>query len=464
MFDNSEGISYICCLDLKELRAFGSKRGAAQYVVINKKERAMRKTQQLIGLCCLLAFWCAGILPAVAQDDTADKHELVITGTVRDRETRKKLENVTVALVGTTIGTVTNAEGVFSLKIPRQQSAAQLELSHLGYLNTRFSATAPADAADLSATIWMTPAAQQLDEVVVYGGNARRIVEEALKKIPANYSLSDNLLSAFYRETIQKRHRYIGISEAMIDVYKTDYAQREVERDRVQLGKARRLLSQKQSDTLAVKVVGGPNLAIYLDVVKNADALFDAQTMEHYAFEQEASVMLDDRIHYVIRFRPRVSLAYALFAGKLFIDRERLSFTRAEFSLDLSNREKAVAAILHRKPMGLRFRPQEVNFLVTYRQQNGLTTLNYICNEIRFKCDWKRRLFSSTYTARSEMVVVEREAHPDRVIARRDAFKPGQIFYDVVPAYWNENYWKDYNIIEPTESLENAVKKLKKQR
>lgn len=33
----------------------------------------------------------------------------------------------------------------------------------------------------------------------------------------------------------------------------------------------------------------------------------------------------------------------------------------------------------------------------------------------------------------------------------------------MVKEYWNEDYWKDYNIIEPTESLENAVKKLRKQ-
>ena len=104
-----------------------------------------------------------------------------------------------------------------------------------------------------------------------------------------------------------------------------------------------------------------------------------------------------------------------------------------------------------------------MNFLITYRQQGKETCLNYIRNEIRFKCDWKRRLFSSSYTARSEMVVVEREEYPERVIARRDAFKSKQIFYDVVKEYWNEDYWEDYNIIDPTESLENAVKKLRKQ-
>lgn len=391
------------------------------------------------------------------------KTEFTVSGVVRDKESRKKLENVAVSLVGTPIGTVTNAEGVFSLKIPHMDTIPQLELSHIGYMNARFSASAPEGSNNMHATILMIPIALQLNEVVAYGNSARRIVEEALERIPKNYPSGESMTSAFYRETVQKGHRYISISEAMLDVYKTSYRQRTTDRDKVQIDKARRLLSQKQSDTLGVKVVGGPNLPLFMDVVKNAYALFDEETLDYYSFVQEPSVFIDDRLQYVISFRPRVKLDYALYVGRVFIDREHLAFTRAEFELDLSDRERAVAAILYKKPLGLRFRPLKVSFLITYRQHDGVTCLNYICNEMCFKCDWKRRLFSSSYVARSEMVAVDREEHPERVIARRDAFKPYQVFYDIVKEYWSEDFWKDYNIIEPTESLEDAVKKLRKQ-
>ena len=401
---------------------------------------------------------------AVAQEPVeAMKTEFTVSGVVRDKENRKKLENVAVSLVGTPIGTVTNAEGVFSLKIPHMDTIPQLELSHIGYMNARFSASAPEGSNNMYATILMIPIALQLNEVVAYGNSARRIVEEALERIPKNYPSGESMTSAFYRETVQKGHRYISISEAMLDVYKTSYKQRTSDRDKVQIDKARRLLSQKQSDTLGVKVVGGPNLPLFMDVVKNAYALFDEETLDYYSFVQEPSVFIDDRLQYVISFRPRVKLDYALYVGRVFIDREHLAFTRAEFELDLSDRERAVAAILYKKPLGLRFRPQKVSFLITYRQHDGVTCLNYICNEMCFKCDWKRRLFSSSYVARSEMVAVDREEHPERVIARRDAFKPYQVFYDIVKEYWSEDFWKDYNIIEPTESLEDAVKKLRKQ-
>ena len=60
--------------------------------------------------------------------------------------------------------------------------------------------------------------------------------------------------------------------------------------------------------------------------------------------------------------------------------------------------------------------------------------------------------------------MVDRNDQPEERIRMKDAFKQNEVFYDVVEEYWNEDFWKDYNIIEPTESLESAVKRLKKQR
>ena len=119
--------------------------------------------------------------------------------------------------------------------------------------------------------------------------------------------------------------------------------------------------------------------------------------------------------------------------------------------------------MLRKKPAGVRFKPQSMTFLANYRRVGDRSYLHYVRNEIRFKCDWRKRLFSSTFTTVSEMVMVDRTDRPDSRIHRRDAFGRTDIFYDVVLDYWNEDFWRDYNIIEPTESLESAVKRLKKQ-
>ena len=365
-----------------------------------------------------------------------------------------------VSVHGSNIGTVTNAEGEFALKLKKTDAPSELEISHIGYANSHVSIEKEAPA---KLTVWMTPHANLLNEVVVYANDPRMIVEKAISKIPQNYSDKRDMLTGFYRETVQKGRRYIGISEAVLDVSKTAYTNRNINYDKVRVMKGRRLLSQKASDTLAVKVVGGPNLSVTLDVVKNNDALLDFAELNNYEFWMAESVLIDNRMQYVINFRPKVILMYALLYGKLYIDRERLSFTRVEMSLDMQNKSKATTAILYKKPLGLRFKPQELSYLITYKTVDGRTYLNYIRNTIRFKCDWKRKLFSTSYAITSEMVVTDRKEGSLETIPNKEAFTLNQIFYDKVDEYWHEGFWGNYNIIEPTESLEHAVDKLKKQ-
>ena len=388
---------------------------------------------------------------------------LLVTGIVKDKETRKALANVNVSVQGSNIGTVTNSDGVFSLKVSQEELGRGIHVSHIGFQNLFLSADALTSSSK-RPTIWLTPTAITLDMVNVYGGDPLELVEKALKKIPQNYAAHDHLFSAFYRETIQKRKRYIGISEAVLDVYKTDYKMRDISHDRVQILRGRRLQSQKSSDTLAVKIAGGPNMPVFLDIVKNGEDLLNVNMLHCYRFAMQISMSIDDRMQYVVAFEPRMILDYPLYRGLLYIDQKTLAITRAEFELDMSDEEKSARFILRRKPMGLRFKLQEVSYLVTYRYQDGKSYLNYLRNNIRFKCDWKKRLFSSTFTTSTEMVMVDRNDRPEERIRMKDAFKQREVFYDVVEAYWNEDFWKDYNIIEPTESLESAVKKLKKQK
>jgi hypothetical protein len=49
------------------------------------------------------------------------------------------------------------------------------------------------------------------------------LVRAALMRIANNYSNKPNLLTGFYRETVQKSKKFINISEAVINVYKNSY-------------------------------------------------------------------------------------------------------------------------------------------------------------------------------------------------------------------------------------------------
>ena len=101
----------------------------------------------------MFAFLSSGITPLMAQD--AAVNELVITGTVKNKDSRKKLENVNVSVVGNNIGTVTNADGTFSLKVAEAEAFRGLEVSHIGYLTTHLSLEELEKTGEL--TIWMIP-------------------------------------------------------------------------------------------------------------------------------------------------------------------------------------------------------------------------------------------------------------------------------------------------------------------
>lgn len=407
-------------------------------------------------------FWVSPVImllgaTGIMAQDNADFY--TVSGVVKDKASRKRLEYVNISLPGTPIGTVTNEDGEFSLKIKNGQKVEAIEISHIGYCNYR----QPINGENLTGlTFLLTPQSTLLSEVIIRANDARNIVAAAIDNIGNNYPGSPNMLTGFYRETAQKGRRYVNLSEAVINIYKTPYTE-SVDRDRVQVYKGRKLLSQKASDTLAVKLLGGPNLAVYVDIVKNPDLLLDRESLSNFSYKMEEPVTIDNRPQYVISFRPQVILPYALYYGTLYIDKENLAFTRAEFFLDMSDRAKATQMILRKKPLGLRFKPGEVAFLVTYKQRGGKSYLNYIRNEIKFKCDWKRRLFSTNYTIVSEMVVTENTEQNVELIPYKMAFKKSQSLSDKVMDFFDPDFWGAYNIIEPTESLESAVVKLKKQ-
>ena len=88
--------------------------------------------------------------------------EVTITGIVTDREDNQPLPGVSILAKGTTIGTVTDMDGRYSLTLPDEVSL--LVFSFIGYL----SQEVPIDGRS-TIGITMEPDIQSLSEVVVVG-------------------------------------------------------------------------------------------------------------------------------------------------------------------------------------------------------------------------------------------------------------------------------------------------------
>ena len=381
--------------------------------------------------------------------------QVAVNGRVVDTETHKPVAGASVTAGGLSV--ITNEDGFFVLK--SSQPVEALVVSHLGYRSQRISLEAQHDG---TLSISLKPASIQLGEVLVMGNNARELVMSAIRRIPDNYSMKEELQHCFYREKVMKRQNYISVAEGVLDMYKTGYDYGS-EYDRAAIRKGRRLLSPKQSDTLSVKVLGGPATALNLDIVKNVEFLLNAEELFLYDLKMEMPATIADRRQYVVSIAPRATVSYALYFGRLYIDQETLAFTRAELELDMSNREKATNMMLVKKPRGLRFRPKELSCVIDYRTgDDGKTRVSYMRNTFRFNCDWKRRLFATSFTAFCEMAVTSTTSQDVRPIRGRDSFDQRDAFFDKVDYFRDPAFWQDYNIIEPSESLDKAIDKLLK--
>ena len=382
--------------------------------------------------------------------------KVVISGTVTNAENNDLVPQASVSDPRSGISVVTNDDGFFTLKVDAAPEV--IVVSHLGYKTKKMRVNSNR-LEDL--VVKLSPTSISLSEIVVWTENPRDLVNIAISKIPENYSKSPQLYNCFYRETAMKRNHYVYVAEGVVDMYKTAYDKANY-RDKVAIIKGRRLLSPKQNDTLTVKVMGGPVQPIQLDIAKNLDFLLNPEDLANYRFTMLPMATIDDRVQYVVQISPDNVLPYALYYGKLYIDRETLAFTRAELELDMSDRAKATQYMLVRKPSGVRFKPKEMSCLIDYKYENGLTTISYIRNTFRFNCDWKKRLLATNFTAINEMVITDRTDQDVHPIPRRDSFGERESLYDQAQFFEESDFWKGYNIIKPTESLEDAVDKLKK--
>lgn len=376
--------------------------------------------------------------------------QVVIGGNVVDDKTGDPLGQVSIS--AGRISVVTNEDGDFSLKLA--EAPGVIIVSHLGYKTKRVKVK---NGDELK--VRLQPTTIHLREVVVMNEDPRELVDIAISKIPDNYSKVPELLKGFYRETAMKRKHYIYVAEGVEDMYKTPY-NRSIGRDRVAIVKGRRLLSQKQGDTLGVKVMGGPVQAVVMDLVKNRDFLLNKEDLDAYKFTMGIPEYINDRLQYVVQMEPQWSMPYALYHGKLYIDSERLAFTRIELNLDMADKDKATRTMLVKKPLGVKFKPRELSSVVDYRYEDGVTRISYLRNTFRFNCDWKKRLFATSFTATCEMVVTDSSSDDVQPIASRSSFDSRDAYYDKVEYFLDPDYWRSYNIIEPSESLDKAIRKL----
>lgn len=405
------------------------------FVAITKKS--------LVAVVTMLAILTSAT--AIAQDGY-----YTVSGVVKDAKTKSKLVFASVSVPGTSTGIITNSDGEFTLKVPKSVGS-EFEISHLGYENKRFSLA----GGEPGQVYYVSPSSVVLQGVVVRPEDPRNIVLQAISHIYDNYSEKPMTLTGFYRETIKQRRDYLSIAEAITSIYKASYVG--MDQDRVKVLKGRKGENVRKADTLMIKMQGGPSVALYVDVVKSPDLILSKEDIDGYSYQIVDMVSIDNMSNYVISFTPCVERDYPMYEGKMYITVDDLAISMIQFNLDMRDISKATRMLVKRKPKGLIFEPQSTSYLVTYKKMGDRYQLNYLRSEVKFRADWRKKIFRTNYTIMSEMAITHRDAENVEKISGKEAFRQNAIFAEKVNEYFDEDYWGDYNTIEPDESIQTAI-------
>jgi hypothetical protein len=154
-------------------------------------------------------------LPAFAQEAP------LLRGLVLDADTHQPIPNAQIGIAGNKLGTSTNQEGRFALRVPAAYAATELEIALLGY-RRYVRPLPPLPGPELRIELKSSPAS--LGTVAV-SSSVMGIIKEAVARIPRNYPTRPTQLTGFFRESDDNvtSHQYYYLGEALLEVQKAGY-------------------------------------------------------------------------------------------------------------------------------------------------------------------------------------------------------------------------------------------------
>lgn len=143
---------------------------------------------------------------------------------VVDFQKDEPVESASVYIKGTAIGTITNADGNFSLKVPKENINDTLVVSSIGYSTEKF----PISQFDAQAPIYLIEEVAALDEVTIESDprpkTGNDIVLRALRQLPETMPDSSYIQKGFLRHKERNKVEFKWLIESAISVYDSGYS------------------------------------------------------------------------------------------------------------------------------------------------------------------------------------------------------------------------------------------------
>jgi hypothetical protein len=375
-----------------------------------------------------------------------------LKGKIIENKKEKPIPYASVSIFKKPVGTISNNDGDFLLKIHPNNILDTIIVSCMGFEQILLPAYKILDEDVLE----MNPISIRIKEVKVSATTPEQLLKNIRANFKTNYSNNTELLTAFYRETIKQDQQYISASEAVLEILKSPYLNT-FRNDLVRLLKGRRSPDTKPFQWFNFKLQGGPFTITQLDVVKTMESFIDEKYENLYSYSISKVIWYNNNPVYVLTFKPVSNLVFPSFDGEMYVHRETFAIVYAHFKFNKNNLRKAESIMIKRKPRGVKARPTFVEYKVNYQHYKGVWQLAGAQASVKFRVRSKRDKINSTYHSVSDLLVTNILTTDLKRFTKNETFKQRDIFVEMLDNY-DEKFWENYNIIKPDEDLQNAFK------
>ena len=385
-----------------------------------------------------------------------------INGKIEDATTGYPLPFASVTLLNSTFSNVANSEGEFSLKVPVENLNDSLLVSFLGYRNLKVPVTE--FIGKRSKRIKLYPTTMDIRSITVRTDDAEDLFISAFssKAVRHNYPTDPAGMSGFYRETIKKGNKYLSLSEAVVDILKQSYTSSFG--DNIAIYKGRGNTNRNAADTVFMQLQGGPVTSLQMDIVKNPFIAADmVAATDLYEFRLGPLVFMDDLNIYTIDFNQAPGVKDILFRGRIYVESQTLAVVRIEFDMNVEGRDDAWKSFVRKKPDDVQLGVDWAKYQINYRQNGEKWYMDYARIDLRFTAKYKGKWLKSKYDIITELAITDTDNKSALKIPVAERFRMKDILQKEVADFQDEDFWEDYNIIEPDAKIENIINRIIRQ-
>lgn len=384
-----------------------------------------------------------GFVLSFFLSSNTNAQEITLKGLVQEAKTKEVVPFAHIGISGSNLGTVSNADGQFMLKVPQSFAYSTLQVSFMGYETYKIKLSQISNRQNI--VILLKESSLMLDKVTVSTETPAQIVEKAYQNIPQNFPNTNTLYTGFYRESNlhhkeNQAEQYFYMIEAVLKMNKPSYEKR-LPRGNIKVEKVRK--KEFVGDTINFgRWMAGAFTPTRFDVAKKR---FDfIEKTERYQYKLKDYTTYYDKLVFIIEFLPAKNAAD--YQGILYIDTETYAIVKVDYQyspkgLIRANADRSEHSVLHKRAFKINYQPIDDKWYIESIWQQAKGEDKSAEDNFRYVTEYATT--DIQFNKKGNFEYAEKIQFKD-VFLRRDT-------------KYDPDFWKNYNIVSETEDLKQIL-------